>query len=72
MNKSFVIALREYRAAVRSKAFVITLVALPVLMIGSSVAQFLLQDKVDTTDKTFVLVDRTGLFEDSLKTAVAF
>ena len=72
MNKSFVIALREYRAAVRSKAFVITLVALPVLMIGSSVAQFLLQDKVDTTDKTFAVVDRAGLFEESLKTAVAF
>ena len=71
MNKSFVIALREYRAAVRSKAFVITLVALPVLMIGSSVAQFLLQDKVDTTDKTFAVVDRAGLFEESLKTAVA-
>ena len=72
MSKSFSIALREYRSAVRSKAFVITLVALPVLMIGSSVAQFLLRDKVDTTDKTFVVVDRTGLFEDSFKTAVAF
>ncbi|MDE0816509.1 MAG: hypothetical protein OSA92_02545, partial [Pirellulaceae bacterium] len=60
MNKSFVIALREYRASIRSKAFVITLVAVPVLMIGSIVAQVLLQDKVDTTDKTFAVVDRTG------------
>jgi len=72
MNKSFVIALREYRAAVRSKAFVITLVAMPVLMIGSIIVQVLLKDKVDTTDKTFAVVDRTGQFEDSFKAAVAF
>lgn len=72
MNKSFVIALREYRAAVRSKAFVITLVAMPVLMIGSIIVQVLLKDKVDTTDKTFAMVDRTGQFEDAFKAAVAF
>jgi ABC-2 type transport system permease protein len=72
MNKSFVIALREYRAAVRSKAFVITLVAMPVLMIGSIIVQVLLRDKVDTTDKTFAMVDRTGQFEDAFKAAVAF
>jgi len=72
MNKSFVIALREYRAAVRSKAFVITLVAMPVLMIGSIIVQVLLKDKVDTTDKTFAMVDRTGQFEDAFKSAVAF
>jgi ABC-2 type transport system permease protein len=72
MNKSFVIALREYRAAVRSKAFVITLVAMPVLMIGSIIVQVLLRDKVDTTDKTFAMVDRTGQFEDAFKSAVAF
>ncbi|MBT4010861.1 MAG: ABC transporter permease [Planctomycetaceae bacterium] len=70
MNKSFVIALREYRAAVRSKAFVITLVAMPVLMIGSIIVQVLLKDKVDTSDKTFAVVDRTGQFEDSFKAAV--
>ncbi len=72
MNKSFVIALREYRAAVRSKAFVITLVAMPVLMIGSIIVQVLLKDKVDTTDKTFAMVDRTGQFEDAFKAATAF
>lgn len=72
MNKSLVIAMREYRASIRSKAFVITLVAVPVLMIGSIVVQVLLQDKVDTKDKTFAVVDRTGQFEESFKAAVVF
>ena len=72
MNKSFVRALREYRDAARSKSFVITLVAMPVLMIGSIIVQVLLKDKVDTTDKTFAMVDRTGQFEDAFKAAVAF
>ena len=40
---------------------------MPVLMIGSIIVQVLLRDKVDTTDKTFAMVDRTGQFEDAFK-----
>ncbi len=60
MHKVLTIAARDYRAAVFSKAFLISLVALPVLWGGSAVAQIFLKDKVDTTDRRVAIVDRTG------------
>jgi ABC-2 type transport system permease protein len=54
-----VIAAREYHAAVRTKAFLIGLLVLPIMMGGSVLVQYLLHDKVDTTAKHFAVVDRT-------------
>jgi ABC-2 type transport system permease protein len=59
MRKMLVIAVREYLAAVRTKAFIITLVVMPVLMGGSVVMQWLLRDFRDTAAKRFAVVDRT-------------
>jgi len=69
MVKAYIIALREYRAAVRSKAFVITLVAMPMLMGGAIVGQLLLKDQVDTADKRFAIIDRSEQFEKVLTEA---
>ncbi|MBI3409677.1 MAG: ABC transporter permease [Planctomycetes bacterium] len=60
MRKMWVIANREYQAAVRTKAFIIGLLIMPILMGGSVVLQILFKDVVDTKDKKFVLVDRVG------------
>jgi len=59
MHKAFVIAVREYNAAVRTKAFLISLVVFPVLIGGSVGLQLLLKDKVDTAEKRFAVIDRT-------------
>jgi ABC-2 type transport system permease protein len=59
MRKVLVIASREYQAAVRTKAFLIGLLVLPVMMGGSIIVQMLLKDKVDLTEKPFALIDRT-------------
>ena len=59
MRKVFVIAAREYRAAVRSKAFVVTLVLMPVLMGASALVQVLFKKLEDTTEKTYALIDRS-------------
>ncbi|HTU91236.1 MAG TPA: ABC transporter permease [Gemmataceae bacterium] len=59
MRKMLVVAVREYLAAVRTKAFLITLIIMPVLMSGSIVVQWLLRDYHDTKTKKFVVVDRT-------------
>jgi ABC-2 type transport system permease protein len=56
MRKIFVIALREYNAAVRTKAFVISLVIMPLMMGGSILVQWLLKDYRDTKDKTFAVI----------------
>jgi ABC-2 type transport system permease protein len=59
MRKMFVVAVREYLAAVRTKAFLITLIIMPVLMSGSIFVQWLLRDYHDTKTKRFAIVDRT-------------
>src|SRR5579859_7671602 len=59
MRKVFVIALREYNAAVRTKAFLVSVVLLPVMMLGSFGVQALLRDRVDTRPKRFAVIDRT-------------
>jgi ABC-2 type transport system permease protein len=59
MRKLFVIALREYNATVRTKAFLIGLVVMPLLMGGSVGVQRLLRDYRDTRDKSYVIIDHT-------------
>ncbi len=59
MRKIWVIATREYLAAVRTKAFLISLLVLPLMMGGSILLQILLRGFVDLGDKKFVLVDHT-------------
>jgi ABC-2 type transport system permease protein len=71
MRKVLVIALREYRAAVRTKAFLISLIMMPLLMGGSIGVQLLVRKMDDTKEKKFAVVDRTPerkLFE-ALKAA---
>jgi ABC-type Na+ efflux pump permease subunit len=62
------IAARDYRAAVLSKAFIISLVALPLMWGGSAAAQIIFRNKVDTAEKRFAIIDRTGKFFDYLAT----
>jgi ABC-2 type transport system permease protein len=59
MRKAFVIAGREYNAAVRTKSFLISLVVLPVLMGGAVFMQWILRNQVDTSEKRFAVIDRT-------------
>ncbi len=60
MRKIWVIACREYKAAVRSKAFVVTLVLMPVLMGGSLGLQILFKKLEETKEKHYAVIDRTG------------
>ena len=67
MNKALIIAKREYRAAVRTKGFLISLLLLPVFMGGGLLVFALLKDKVDISDKKIAVVDYSGLVGDYLK-----
>ena len=71
MRKIIVVAAREYQAAVRTKAFIIMLVAMPVLMGGSIVSMKLLEGQVDTADKRIAVLDRSGVLFDRLEQAAA-
>jgi ABC-2 type transport system permease protein len=73
MRKVLVVAAREYKAAVQTKTFLIGLLIMPVLMVGSILVQFLLQGIVDTTERRYAVIDRTpsGRFTALIETAVA-
>lgn len=66
MNKALIIAKREYRAAVRTKGFLVALILLPLFMGGSLIVFTLFKDKVDVTDKTIAVIDNSGLFGEFL------
>jgi ABC-2 type transport system permease protein len=59
MRKVLVIAAREYRAAVRTRAFLLSLVLMPVLMGGSFLLQMVFKHLDDTTEKRVAVIDRT-------------
>ena len=59
MRKVWVIASREYQAAVRTKAFVFSIVMMPVLWGASIGLQVLMKKAEDQTTKKVLVVDRT-------------
>src|SRR5262245_20021273 len=70
MRKVFVVAAREYLAAVRTKAFVIGLLVMPLMMGGSILVQVLLKNVRDTKDKHFAVIDRSGQFKTTFEIAI--
>ncbi len=69
MVKTLVFAWREYKASVKTKGFVIGLILAPIFMGGSLITFALLKDRVDTTDKTVVILDRSGVMASTLVAA---
>lgn len=69
MRKTLKLAKREYKAAVRTKGFIIGLVLAPLFMGGSLIVFALMKDRVDTTDKNVVIVDRSGVVAKALMEA---
>ncbi len=66
MRKALVVAKAEWNAAVRSKAFIISLLLMPVLMGGSIFAQKMVADHVDDTTRKFAVIDASGQLYDRL------
>ncbi len=69
MNKIWILFKREYRTAVRTKSFIITLIMFPILMGGSFVVMMLMDDSKDVSDKHFAIIDHSGNLEDVLNGA---
>ena len=66
MLKTLKIALREYKATVKTKGFIIGLIIAPIFMSGSVIGIALLKDQVDITDKKVVILDKSGIMADYL------
>lgn len=67
MYKIFMIAQREYRAMVATKAFLVSLVMMPVLMLGSLAAIELLKNSGKVEERNILVYDASGKFFDHLK-----
>jgi ABC-2 type transport system permease protein len=72
-RKVGVVASTEFNSAVRTKAFIISVLFLPLIMVGSIVIQTTVARRTDTTPRTFAVIDRTGeLYPGIVKSAEAY
>ena len=71
MRRVWCVARNEYLSIVRTKAFIISVVLMPVFMFGAIVVQKVLEDKVDIRDRRFAVVDETGVLFATLERGAA-
>jgi len=69
MSKMLKVTRREYLATVRTKGFIIGLLVAPVFMAGSGIVFALMEGRVDTADKQFAVIDRSGLMTEVITAA---
>ena len=69
MHKTAIVAQSEFALLVRSKAFLISLILMPVVMGGSVLAIRLTKDTADLTDRRFAYVDHSGVIGPGLEAA---
>ena len=68
-NKALIVAVSEFTTLTRSKAFLVGLALMPVIMaIGVGVQKFT-RENVDTKDHRFVVVDRSGVLYPAIASA---
>ena len=69
MKKIFTIAAREYQAMVGTKAFLLSIIMMPILMGGSLIAMQALKNTGSIKERTIALVDRSGDMRPALQMA---
>jgi ABC-2 type transport system permease protein len=69
MSRIFIIAQSEFLTLVKTKAFIIGILLMPVLMVGFFFFMAYAEKHVDVERRPFAVIDHTGVLFDSLKTA---
>jgi len=69
MRKTLIVALREYVVSVKTKAFLIGLLMMPLMMGGGFIVGAFMEGRVDTADKRIAIADYTGRLFDTLDSA---
>jgi ABC-2 type transport system permease protein len=67
MTKTLVVAGSEFTTLTRSRAFVIGIALMPILMAVAFAAQRFTRNTIDRADHRFVVVDRTGVLFDAVQ-----
>lgn len=68
-RKVGVVASNEFQTAVRTKAFLMSLVLMPLLMVGSGALQAMMARRVDTTPRPVAVIDPGGTLFAALEQA---
>jgi ABC-2 type transport system permease protein len=71
MHKALIVASTEFANSVRTKAFLISMLLMPVLMVGVGFGQKFMMERADTREFRFALVDATGVLADAVQRASA-
>lgn len=71
MHKTLIVAQTEFATLVRTKAFILSMILMPVLMGISFVAVNRLKDSKDVRDRRFAFLDESGVITPGLKAALA-
>lgn len=69
MRKIWTIAVREYKAMVATKAFLISIIMMPILMLGSLLTVSLLKNVGEVKDRDIAIVDPDGSLYPVLESA---
>lgn len=70
MSRLFIVAASEFVTLVRTKAFLIGVLLMPVFMMGTIVFQRVTERRLDTATRTFAVIDHTGGVLPVLEAAV--
>jgi len=68
-NKALIVAVSEFTTLTRSKAFLIGLALMPIIMAIAVGVQKFTRENVDTTDRRFVVIDRSAVLYRSIAAA---
>jgi ABC-2 type transport system permease protein len=71
MQKIFTVASAEFFNVVKSKAFILTLILMPVIMGASVLLMRVSRNATDTNDRRFAYVDRSGVASPIIEAAAA-
>lgn len=71
MSRIFTIAQSEFITLVKTKAFIISIILMPVLMVGLFFFMSFAERHVDVETRRFAVIDRTGVLFESIKASAA-
>ena len=69
MRKILTVAAREYKAMVGTKAFLVSIIMMPILMGGSVIAMQLLKNIGEVKERRIIVADQSGILFERLKSA---
>ncbi|MEO5895195.1 MAG: ABC transporter permease [Vicinamibacterales bacterium] len=71
MHKTLVVAQSEFGTLIRSKAFIISIILMPIIMVGSALLVRATRNSGDGQPRRFAYIDRTGVMGPELEVAAA-